>query len=93
MPNRPHESASPLTRRALLKNAAKAGFASALAPLTAEAARDAGAPRGVIAEENRRPGTTDWQLTFVRSDKFRSAMIEGYCSHTSVRPAAASRFF
>jgi hypothetical protein len=93
MPNPPHESTSPLTRRALLKNAAKAGFASALAPLTAEAARDAGAPRGVIAEENRRPGTTEWQLTFVRSDKFRSAMIEGYCSHTSVRPGGRIEVF
>ncbi len=93
MPNRPHESASPLTRRALLKNTAKAGFASALAPLTARAARVAGAPRGVIAEENRRPGTTDWQLTFVRSDKFRSAVIEGYCSHTSVRPGGSIEVF
>ena len=42
---------------------------------------------GLIAEENARPGSTDWQLTRVRLDQaggFRSASIEGYCSRQSV---------
>ena len=40
-----------------------------------------------IAEENARPGATDWQLTRVRPDGggFRSPWIEGYCSKQSVR--------
>jgi hypothetical protein len=40
----------------------------------------------LIAQENRRPGTTDWQLTRVRINrgKYRTSLIEGYCSHQSV---------
>lgn len=40
-----------------------------------------------IVEENRKPGSTDWQLTRVRLDKskYRSPWIEGYCSHQSVQ--------
>ena len=41
-----------------------------------------------IAQENEKPGTTDWQLTRVRPDVpggFRSAHIEGYCSAQSLR--------
>jgi hypothetical protein len=40
-----------------------------------------------IATENRKPGTTAWQLTKVRPSAgkgFRSSLIEGYCSHQSV---------
>ena len=41
----------------------------------------------LIAEENRKPGALDWQLTRVRadSDGFRSPWIEGYCSKQSVK--------
>ena len=42
----------------------------------------------LIAEENAKPGSTDWQLTRVRLDKvggFREADIEGYCSRQSVK--------
>ena len=45
-----------------------------------------------VARENRLPGTTDWQLTYVKFDgkeKYRSRLIEGYCSRTSVRPGDA----
>ena len=42
-----------------------------------------------IPEENKKPGTIDWQLTRVKLDKgmagFRTSLIEGYCSHQSVR--------
>lgn len=43
-------------------------------------------PSERIVSENRKPGSTDWQLTRVRLDKgaYRSAWIEGYCSHQSV---------
>lgn len=40
-----------------------------------------------VSVENRKPGTTDWQLTRMRLDKtggFRSPWIEGYCSHQSI---------
>jgi hypothetical protein len=39
-----------------------------------------------IIEENKREGSTDWQLTRVRVDStgYRSTWIEGYCSRQSV---------
>ena len=49
----------------------------------------AGARGDVIRDENKRPGTTDWQLTYTKVDprtKFRSPLIEGYASRASVRP-------
>jgi hypothetical protein len=93
MPDPDRVAPSPLTRRELLKSAAKLGLTGALAPLTATAAGPAPATRGVIIDENRRPGTTDWQLTFVRTEHFRSAMIEGYCAQTSVRPGGSLDLF
>lgn len=74
-----------LTRRQILRSAARAGLAGALAPLAPAATAAAGTGRSRIAAENARPGTTDWQLTFVRTENHRSEMIEGYCSHTSAR--------
>lgn len=41
-----------------------------------------------IRQENSHPGTSDWQLTYVRPDKngsWRTKLVEGYCSQTSVR--------
>jgi len=78
---------SELSRRTVLK-ATAAGVASALGAGTggdnmAEAAR-----RDVIREENERPGTTDWQLTYTRVDpatQYRCPWIEGYVSRASVR--------
>jgi hypothetical protein len=46
------------------------------------------AASNLIAEENRKPGSLDWQLTRVRLDTrggYRSPWIEGYCSHQSVQ--------
>lgn len=50
----------------------------------------------LIRDENDKPGTSDWQLTYVRTDPasqsgwgkwaVRSPLIEGYASRTSVRP-------
>jgi hypothetical protein len=49
----------------------------------------AGARRDIIIDENKRLGTTDWQLTYTKVDpktRFRSPLIEGYASRASVRP-------
>jgi hypothetical protein len=50
-------------------------------------------PRGLVSDENRKPGTTDWQLTFIRSEGCRSDSVEGYCSKTSVRAGEAIEFY
>jgi hypothetical protein len=59
----------------------------------------AGAPSrtsDLIKEENQKPGTLDWQLTYTRVDpktQYRSPMIEGYCSKQSVKAGEAIDFF
>ena len=66
-----------ITRRALLA-ASVAALSTAAAP----------AANRAISIENAKPGTTDWQLTYVKFDgkaKYRSSLIEGYCSRTSVK--------
>ncbi|MBY0228101.1 MAG: hypothetical protein K2W96_02355 [Gemmataceae bacterium] len=62
----------------------------AAAPVLASAAK-----RDLIKEENAKPGTTDWQLTYVKADPrsesgwgkwpVRSPLIEGFADRTSVR--------
>lgn len=47
----------------------------------------------LVARENAQAGTTDWQLTNVRSENQRSELIEGYCSKTSVRPGESIDIF
>ena len=82
---RPSRDPAPrLTRRELLKTGAAAGIAAALGSATVRTAPIA--PKSnPVTRENSLPGTTDWQLTFVRSQKLRSEMIEGFCSRTSAR--------
>lgn len=49
----------------------------------------------LIRRENQKPGTRDWMLTSTRIDprtKYRSPWIEGYCSHTSIRPGQVIQF-
>jgi hypothetical protein len=79
-----------VSRRDFLKASAAVAFGGSADTASAKAkglpARHAKA--GVIAEENSKPGSLDWQLTRVRLDKpagFRSPFIEGYCSRQSVR--------
>ena len=64
---------------------------SAVTALTAAAScagpgSDSGGPATAIELENRKPGTRDWQLTRVWVDRgsYRSAHVEGYCSHQSI---------
>src|SRR5262245_28337930 len=58
---------------------------------TAPSAGDDKTPANLIQQENRKPGSLDWQLTRVKIDRlekaagFRSSLIEGYCSHQSVQ--------
>jgi hypothetical protein len=81
-----------LTRRELLKGATMLGLTGALSPLAGLAQAPA-RNKGIIGAENNKPGTTDWQLTFVRSKDYRSEMIEGYCSRTSVKAGEDIDFF
>lgn len=69
------------TRREALAAAAATAALSASSP-AAERRRD------FIRAENARPGTTDWQLTYVKFDgkaKCRQSLIEGYCTRMSVK--------
>src|SRR5262245_27019353 len=58
---------------------------------TAPSGGDDETPPNLIQQENRKPGSLDWQLTRVKIDRlekstgFRSSLIEGYCSHQSVQ--------
>ncbi|MBI2423523.1 MAG: twin-arginine translocation signal domain-containing protein [Candidatus Hydrogenedentes bacterium] len=73
-----------LSRRNLLKGAAAGTIAAGLGAPPASAAR---APLNRIREENAKPGTTDWQLTYTRVDpktQWRSPLIEGFVSRASV---------
>ena len=74
-------SSPDLNRRSAL------GVLSATAGLGSLPARtSARAETGAVRDENSKPGSTDWQLTRVRINKgkFRTSLIEGYCSHQSV---------
>lgn len=78
-------TANSLTRRDLIQGAA--GLSGALLLGSSLTAQPNTATPTLIADENRKPGALDWQLTRVRLDKqggFRSPWIEGYCSHQSV---------
>ena len=49
----------------------------------------------LIKQENAKPGTTDWQLTYIKFDakaKLRQSLIEGFCTHTSVAPGESIGF-
>jgi hypothetical protein len=56
-----------------------------------------GAKKGLVAEENAREGSLDWQLTRVRIDNgatgYRGAAIEGYASRQSVKAGEKIDFF
>lgn len=77
-----------LARRDLLKGALAAPMAAMLGPTAGRAAPEpesSPAQPRLIAEENRRDGAHDWQLTRVRiASGYRSPWIEGYCSRQSV---------
>lgn len=86
------KKANHLTRRKLLKDAARAGLFGVLTPLISLGAASE-KKAGLVAIENKKPGTTDWQLTFVKSEQYRSKLIEGYCSKTSLRSGESLDIF
>jgi hypothetical protein len=81
-------------RRELLRTAAAAGVASALAGKAVASPADPDPER--IKRENEKTGTRDWIATNVRIDpktKYRSPWIEGFASKTTVRPGEEIAFF
>ena len=94
-PNPPHSPIpdSALSRRSFLKSSATATLAGTLGANGHAAAAES---RGIIAQENAKPGSNDWQLTRVRLDKnlgFRSPLIEGYFSKQSVKAGESLDIF
>ena len=66
-----------------------------LASLSLASLARADGRRGVIAEENAKPGTRDWMLTTTKIDsavKYRCPWIEGFASAMSVRAGETVRF-
>ena len=84
------ERSDSIGRRTLLQAVAAAATGDRVLPAGLLAQVRAANP---IVEENRKPGTTDWQLTFIRSENHRSEAIEGYCSRTSVKPGESLDVF
>ena len=83
-----------LDRRQMLKySALGSGLVGAGLPFISVTGSSPLVASNQIIEENRKPGTTDWQLTYVRSQNYRSPDIEGYCSRTSVRPGESLDIF
>lgn len=76
------------TRRSFLKTTASAAAVSIGAQAVASAATpEAKRQPDLIKTENAKPGSADWQLTRVQPNagsKFRTTLIEGYCSKQSV---------
>src|SRR5687767_9597960 len=85
-----------LDRRDLLKAAAAVAVTGALPELRDAAAGPNGAHANLITRENQQPGTDAWQLSFMRptgDGGYRTKLVEGYCSRTSVRPGETVELF
>lgn len=96
------DSGNRMDRRGLLKSSAVAAVASAgFTPLRSARADEPTAHtehapgQNPIVAENKRTGTTDWQLTRVRVNEgnYRTSLIEGYCSHQSVAAGDTLKVF
>lgn len=84
-----------LSRRDAVRLTSGTGLSLSLGPLksfTGNIARE-NVKTNPIIEENKMKGTTDWQLTYILSKDYRSEMIEGYCSHTSIKPEESIDIF
>lgn len=74
-----------ITRRKLLNDSLLMGMAGTMAPwqLVASTSQQLGKPKkGLIEKENNKVGSTNWKLTYVRFNKYRSEIIESYSSST-----------
>jgi hypothetical protein len=75
-----------ISRRDALKYTAAAGVAMGLGASGKKSIADA-RKRNPIRLENKKEGTTDWQLSYTKVDpktRYRSPLIEGYVSKASV---------
>ena len=75
-----------VTRRDAIKMTAGTGLALSMMPFDSFSGNSQ-KKSNPIALENRKQGTTDWQLTRVRPDQSlqRTPYIEGYCSRQSIK--------
>jgi len=92
------QSAGQIDRRDLLKGAAVASLTAVTGSITTEQSAAAAAGKAdpdLIKRENQRPGTKEWQLTRVRVNKgkYRTTLIEGYCSRQSVSAGETLNIF
>jgi hypothetical protein len=84
-----------LHRRSMIKTTAAGSLALATGNLGVSRA-DSKQTNHAVAEENQKPGTTEWQLDKTKIDpgtKYRCPWIEGYCSHTSIRAGETLKVF
>lgn len=82
------ETNPPVTRRHAMKTGAIVGAAGMAGWGTAGSSAR-------VQEENEKPGTTDWQLTYTKVDpatRYRCPWIEGYVSHQSIRAGETLSF-
>jgi hypothetical protein len=74
-------------RREFLKQTTAAALLGGMGAGSAAMAATRSASSTLIADENRRPGALDWQLSRVRLTKkqgIRASAVEGYCAKQSV---------
>jgi hypothetical protein len=76
-------------RRDVLKGTAAVPFTAAASFVADESLAESPLEKSkpsLVEVENEKPGSRDWQLTRVRINegKFRTSLIEGYCSHQSI---------
>lgn len=81
-----------LSRREMLKGTAGFGLVSTIPPLK-NFTHFSSQKNSLIVEENKLPGTSEWQLNYVKSEGYRSRVIEGYCSKMSIRPGESMDIF
>ena len=88
-----------VNRRDVLKGTAAASLSVVASSLTSPTSNAAAAvttdARSLIRQENEKPGDRDWQLTRVRTNKgkYRTSLIEGYCSHQSISAGEILRIY
>src|SRR5690606_8243837 len=93
-----------ISRRKMLKGAAVAGLGGSIMPFSGLANPKLKQKQGRIVEENKKPGTLEWQLQYTGFDTpltmasypmvryLRSLNIEGYVTKTSLLPGESLDF-
>lgn len=94
----PSENKGHFDRREVLKSAAALGLFAGFSKGKTSSAQATEKQKRVnpITLENQKPGTRDWQLTYIKTDRQenrRSKLLEGYCSQQRVKPGESIQFF